>query len=142
VAFLAGNRFFLMVDEAQHAGKAGLEWLRRLAEEARIGAVFAGSVDLAELARTMPQFRSRMARPCLVLRAGPADMAALAAAHGFGDPASLDHPCGLAGTRGNLRDVVKVPTLARLHAGDGPADAGHVAAALAEMRLRPGRRPS
>ena len=63
---------------------------------------------------------------------------ALAAAQGFGEPASLDHLCGLAGTRGNLRDVVKVANLARLHAGDGPVEATHVAAAIAETRLKPG----
>jgi hypothetical protein len=86
--WLADTSLTICFDEAQNAGEVGLDWLRMVCEGAGIGAVFAGSLDLATLAGTMPQPVSRMARRCIVKNVTPQGVAAPAVAHGLDDSAA------------------------------------------------------
>ena len=140
VEFLGGQRLFLIFDEAQHAGRTGLDWLRMVGEEAQVGMVFAGSRELYGLVKTMPQFHSRLTRPIVFRRGQPDDVAAIARAHGFADAETISDLADVAEQPGGLRNVVKVMALARLYEGDGPATAKHISAAMAKMNLKPRRK--
>lgn len=127
----------LIADEAQHMDADGIEWLRGLAEEAGVSIAFAGDLKLPDLINPIPQLRSRMLRPITATRASLGDVQALAGAWSVSDAKVVRALKAVADRDGGLRNVVHVLRVAADFADGGQIAAGHVQAAILDMKLAP-----
>jgi len=77
------TRGVLIVDEAQHLPKDGLEVIRTLHDHAGIGVVLCGHPDLSDKIARLPQVNGRISAPLRIAGAKPADADALFDAWGL-----------------------------------------------------------
>ncbi|MBZ0129483.1 MAG: AAA family ATPase [Rhodobacteraceae bacterium] len=127
----------IAVDEAQYLTPAGAEWLRALAESGGIDLVLCGDLSLDVLVSKIPQLYSRMRRPVIINVASKADVLAVAEGSGLNSADEIAALCAIARLSGGLRNVENVVHNARLFAGGSALNAGHLKAAILDLKLTP-----
>lgn len=136
---MEGSNGLLIIDEAQNLCVAALDEIRSLHDATGVGVAFLGNeVVYARMtggsrAAYLDRLFSRIGKRVRLLRADADDIAAVAAAHGVRDAASLRLLAEIGARPGGLRSVVKTVRLALMMAQDGPLDAGHIRAAHRDL---------
>jgi DNA transposition AAA+ family ATPase len=141
VARLRGTGGLLVIDEAQHLSVAALDAIRALHDATGVGVALIGNEQIyarmtgGVRAAWLDRLFSRIGKRLRVARATREDVAALAAAHGVGNPEAIKPLAAIGAQAGALRGVTKCLRLARLMAdGTGEAlAAAHVAAAWKDL---------
>lgn len=140
---LIGRRT-LLVDEAQNLYQrnkaaatkgSGFGWLVALAEDTGGKLIFCGDMTLQAIMMEFPHLQSRMRRPVIRTAAARQDVQALASEHGFTTDDELRLLTKVAELPGGMRNVENVIRLASLFAGAARAEAGHLAAAVKDLKL-------
>lgn len=141
-----GHGRILLVDEAQNLFQrnkasctkgASFGWLVAASEEGGFDLVFCGDHTLSAIMLDFPHLQSRMRRPVLIHAAAAGDVAALAADQGFTDKVGVDLLGAIAKLSGGLRNVDNVLRMAAIFAGKDRIAAGHVQAAIKDLKLKP-----
>ncbi len=138
VARLTGTRGLLVVDEAQHLGRDGLEVLRAIHDQAGVGLALVGSelvyARLTGGRRTeaFAQLFSRIGKRVALARPTAADIDAIAAAWGLGEAAG-ETVRRIGRQPGGLREVTKAVRLATLFADGEAVTSRHLRAAWREL---------
>ncbi len=141
-----GRGRVLLVDEAQHLYQrhrgtctkgAGFEWLRAASAEGGFDVAFCGDLTLHRIIDGFGQLSSRMRRPVIIPGVEPADVLAKEHAEGIAGANANKLLTAAARLKGGLRNVENVARMAKLFAADGTVTAGHIRAALIDLKLVP-----
>lgn len=132
-----GPPVMLILDEAQNLNADTLEQLRSLYDEGHVSIAFLGNHTFADRHNSekrslvaSPQFLSRINMHVRIGPASPADVAALARAHGLTDERLVARLAPIAAGYQGFRALDNLVTLAADFAGGGAPGAADFAAAL------------
>lgn len=139
-----GERRLLVIDEAQHliqrnrrnniTGEA-FNWIVDVAEDHRFDVVFCGDLTLAHFVSASPRMSSRVRRPVIIKKASESDVRSVVEGTGFEAPECVRSLHAIANLTGGLRNVENVIRIARAFAGNDVPTAGHLKAAIIDMKL-------
>ena len=132
-----GSSRLLVLDEAQHLSRKGLEWVRTLAEVGRFDVAFCGDLALHAEIRKIPQLLSRLQRVVVISEIGRAEVAAMSEGTAFANDRCTDALHALARLPGGLRNVVNAMRRAELFAEGEHATPEHLRAAIEDLQLAP-----
>lgn len=132
---LRGTGGVLLVDEAQHLTREAREVLRKIADSAEIGMVWAGDKELITSMKPLPQIWSRIGKWQVINGPATADVTALCAAFGVDGDDNLALCQELAEQTCGVRSVVKALRLASFYAAGGTVTVKHMRAARNSLNL-------
>ena len=141
-----GSQRILLVDEAQNlfqkhklSGTKGSSfgWLVAASDAGGFDLALCGDLSLQSIITQFPGLLSRVRQPVFIKATSQSDIAAIAASEGLFEAAELNLLSSIAALPGGLRNVDNVLRMAALFAGKDRITAGHLKAAIQDLKLQP-----